>query len=209
MSRGMPSHSPRGPSEPTRDDTLHSSSASLIAHAAALEQRPKRSRMPSVGSDDPRWLSSQPGTVPVRRATPFVTSMSISRRSARGGLRAPFSPRARRTRRAPSRPPASTAPPPGAGSRVSVTWPCMLYRTRWSSAASRAEALAAAVVSCSSARLGREVRADVRRPPGGLSACRCGPRTRPRTSPRSHPLRRHAGTGCWRSRFHARRVAAR
>ena len=151
--------------------------------------------MPSVGSDDPRWLFSQPGTVPVRRATPFVTSTSSSRRSARGGLRAPFSPRARRTRRAPSRPPASTAPPPGAGSRVSVTWPCMLYRTRWSSAASRAEALAAAVVSCSSARLGREVRADVRRPPGGLSACRCGPRTRPRTSPRSHPLRRHAGTG--------------
>ena len=120
--------------------------------------------MPSVGSDDPRWLFSQPGTVPVRRATPFVTSTSISRRSARGGLRAPFSPRARRTRRAPSRPPASTAPPPGAGSRVSVTWPCMLYRTRWSSPASRAEALAAAVVSCSSARLGREVRADVRRP---------------------------------------------
>ena len=93
--------------------------------------------MPSVGSDDSRWLSSQPRTVPVRRATPFVTSTSSSRRSARGGLRAPFSPRARRTRRAPSRPPASTAPPPGAGSRVSVTWPCMLYRTRWSSAASR------------------------------------------------------------------------
>src|SRR5207249_1713260 len=93
--------------------------------------------MPSVGSDDSRWLSSQPRTVPVRRATPFFTSTSSSRRSARGGLRAPFSPRARRTRRAPSRPPASTAPPPGAGSRVSVTWPCMLYRTRWSSAASR------------------------------------------------------------------------
>src|SRR5213596_4217739 len=36
----------------------------------------------------------------------------------------------------------------------------MLYRTRWSSAASHAEAPADAVASCSSARLGREVRAE-------------------------------------------------
>src|SRR2546428_12856033 len=73
----------------------------------------------------------------------------------------------------------------------------MLYRTRWSSAASHAEALADAVDQLLVGALGKGGSGRMSGPPRGLSPCRCGPRTRPRTSPRSHPLRRYAGTGRW------------